>query len=84
MKRIKQIGLITIFFLVVIFFTPPAIAYEQEQLSECIASAKSNNSIEGVSESSIKNYCDCALDLIVDKGKEVGESGYECAIENFG
>ncbi len=52
-------------------------------LVDCISSAKGNPSIEGASESSIENYCDCALDLIVDQSKDVRESGYECAVMNF-
>ncbi len=64
-------------------FLPAANAYPEEQLKECIASAMQNPNITGVSEESVKNYCDCALDLIVDQGKERRESGYECALNSF-
>ena len=84
MKKIKKFILVSLLFLLAMSFVPSAIAYDQEQLADCISSAKGNTSIEGVSESSIENYCDCALDLIVDQGKDVRESGYECAIKSFG
>ena len=64
-------------------FTSGVTAYEQDMLLDCISSASENTSIEGVSDSSIENYCDCALDLIVDQKKDVRESGYECAVKNF-
>ena len=59
-------------------------AYEEEMLVDCISSARENTAMEGVSDKSIANYCDCALDLIVDKKKDVRDSGYECAVKNFG
>ncbi len=71
-------------FLVLFFlFTPTVISYPQEQLQDCIASAKQNPSIEGVTEESIESYCDCALTLIVDQGEDIRSSGYECALKNF-
>ena len=76
--------LLTLCLLVLLAFSPTALAYPQDQLKDCISSAKKNPNIEGVSESSIEEYCDCALKLIVDEGKEVRESGYECAQKNFG
>ena len=84
MKKIKQSIPIACLLLAVFFFNTSVRAYEQEQLSDCISSAQENTSIEGVSVNSIKNYCDCALNLIIDKNKDVRESGYECAIKNFG
>ncbi len=63
--------------------TPLVSAYESDQLAECISSARENPSIEGVSKSSIQNYCQCALDLIIDQNQDVRESGYECAVKSF-
>ena len=84
MQKIRQV-LFTLFFLVVvILLAPSAMAYEQTQLNDCILSAKDNSAIKGASERSIESYCDCALNLIVDQGKDVRESGYECAIKSFG
>ena len=79
LKLILNACLLLAFFL----FTPSVRAYEQNQLADCISSAKENSSIEGVSEISIEKYCDCALELIVDQGKEIRQSGHECAIKNF-
>ena len=84
MKKHLQLIVLAVFFIFVFAFTYSVEAYEAEQLVDCISSAKQNPSIAGVSESSIENYCDCALDLIVDQGKEVRSSGYECAVSNFG
>ncbi len=83
MKSFKQFIFIACFFFVLFAFSTGARSYEQEMLVDCISSAKGNPSIEGASESSIENYCDCALDLIVDQSKDVRESGYECAVMNF-
>tara|TARA_Y100001968_G_C19241270_1_gene659542 strand:- start:489 stop:698 length:210 start_codon:yes stop_codon:yes gene_type:complete len=59
-------------------------AYEPDQLADCLSSALANPALEGVSESSIQNYCECALDLIVDQKQDVRESGYKCAVTSFG
>ena len=83
MKSFKLFILIACFFLALFAFSLGARSYEKEMLVDCISSASKNTSIEGVSESSIENYCDCALDLIVDQNKDVRESGYECAVKNF-
>ncbi len=84
MKTIKQLIFLASLLLVVFVFVPSATAYEQDQLADCVSSAMGNASIEGASESSIKNFCDCALELILDQSKDVRESGYECAVKNFG
>ena len=62
---------------------PLAQAYEPDQLGDCISSSRNNPSIQGVSESLIQDYCECALDLIVDQKQDPRESGYECAIKSF-
>jgi len=76
--------LLSIFLLVIFIFSGTAIAYPQDQLKQCISSAKQNPNIKGASESSIENYCDCALNLIVDQGKDRRDSGYKCASDAFG
>ena len=76
--------LLTICLLIVFIASPTAIAYPEDQLKECVSSAKQNPNIQGVSDSSIENYCDCALKLIVDKGQDRRSSGYECASKAFG
>ena len=58
--------------------------YPLDQFQECIASAKRNSNIADVPEKSIENYCDCALNLIVDKGQKTRESGFLCATKAFG
>ncbi len=69
----------------IVFVNAPFVrAYEPDQLAECIAGALENPSIEGTAESSIQNYCECALDLIVDQNQDVLDSGYECAAKSFG
>ena len=71
------------FLLVFLAFQSTALAYPQDQLTDCISSAQRNPNVEEVSLNSIENYCDCALKLIGDEGKEVRESGYECASKHF-
>ena len=83
MKKIKQLTLAFFFLFIVSVFAPAVRAYEQEQLADCIFSARENSALKDISESSIENYCSCALDLIVDQGKDIRDSGYECAIKNF-
>ena len=46
--------------------------------------AQNNPKVRGASENSIEKYCDCALELIVDESKNRRDSGYACALENFG
>ena len=75
---------IALSFLILICFSQNALAYSQDDLSDCISSAKSNPNIGTIPESSLQNYCDCALKLIVDEGKEIRESGYECASKHLG
>ena len=83
MEKFNQLVLLGCFLLILLLLTPVVRAYEQDMLEDCISSASENTSIEGVSVRSIENYCDCALDLIIDQGKDVRESGYECAVKNF-
>ena len=75
--------LLTLCLLVLLAFSPTALAYPQDQLKECILSTKQSPIVLGVPDSSIEEYCDCALKLIVDEGKDVRKSGYECASKHF-
>ena len=84
MKQFKQFIFISFLTLIVFVIAPFVRAYEPDQLTDCISSALINPALEGVSESSIQNYCECALDLIVDQQQDVRDSGYKCAVKSFG
>ncbi len=75
------------FLLIFLLAFPQVIfAYPQDQLKECILRVKSNPNILGAPETSILNFCDCTLKLIVDEGKdlqEVQSSINYCAAKNF-
>ncbi len=61
----------------------PTYAYPENQMEDCIISAKENPAVKNISEDSLKNYCDCALTAIIDEGKDIRDAGYECALSNF-
>ena len=75
--------LLTFCLLVFLVFASPTFAYPQDQLEDCISSAQKNPNVKDVAESSIEQYCDCALTLIVDEGKEIRPSVNQCASNNF-
>ena len=79
-----NMSFLAFFLFVFLAFQPTALAYPQDQLKDCISSAQKNPNLEEVSLNSIENYCDCALNLIVNEKKDVRESGYECAVKSFG
>ena len=83
MKKFNQLILLFCCLLTLILFALEVNAYEQDMLVDCISSARENTAIEGASEGSIANYCDCALNLIVDQQQDVRDSGYKCAVQNF-
>ena len=68
---------------IVLVFPPSAFSYPKEQLKECMLSAKANPSILGAPESSIKNFCDCALTSIMDDGKDPDSSANKCVKKYF-
>ncbi len=71
-------------FLLVIMIVPQMVfAYPQAQLKECILGVKRNPIILGAPESSISNWCDCALQLIVDQEKDDVESAKQCGKQFF-
>ncbi len=63
---------------------PSAIPYPQNQLKDCIRSAKSNQALAGIPKQSIEGFCDCALRRILDKGKNQSRSANKCAKEFLG
>ncbi len=69
--------------LLIFILTLPAYAYPENQMDDCIISAKDNPAVTNISEESIRNYCDCALTAIIDEQKDIRESGYDCAKKNF-
>ncbi len=65
------------------FLVGTVYGYPESQMNDCISSALSNPATESISKDSITNYCDCALKAIIDEKKDIRESGYKCAQENF-
>ena len=72
-----------ILYILIFSFTSTAYSYPESQMEDCVSSAISNPATKSISESSITNYCDCALKAIIDENKDIRESGYECAQKNF-
>ena len=64
-------------------FAATGYSYPESQMEDCISSALNNPATKSFSTNSIKNYCDCALKSIIDKNKDIRESGYQCAQRNF-
>ena len=69
--------------IIIFHFSGIAYSYPESQMEDCISSALSNPATKSISKSSIKNYCDCALKEIFDDNKDIRESGYKCAQQNF-
>ena len=69
--------------LLVFTYADSAYSYPESQMRDCISSALSNPATKLISEKAITNYCDCALKAIIDENKDIRESGYICAQENF-
>ena len=76
----KKLLIITILFL---SLTKTAYSYPANQIEDCISSSLKNPATKSISKTSITNYCDCALKLIIDENKNIRESGYKCAMKNF-
>ena len=74
---------LTFLWLLLLILSIPVYAYPENQMDDCIISAKENPAVINIPEESIRNYCDCALTAIIDEEKDIRESGYECAIKNF-
>ena len=72
-----------IFLIANLIFAPMSNAYPEDQLNECIISAKKNPAIKDVSDSSIESFCDCSLKSIIDEGLAPLKAGNECAQKSF-
>ena len=74
---------IIIISIIIFSYSGTAYSYPSSQMDDCISSALSNPATKSISKIIITNYCDCALKAIIDENKEIRESGYKCAQENF-
>ena len=74
-----------IFLIIVLIFSfsGTAYSYPESQMEDCVSSALSNPATKSISKSAITSYCDCALKAIIDENKDIRESGYACAKDNF-
>ncbi len=75
----------TILFISIIIFSfaGTAFSYPESQMEDCVSSAINNPATKSISKAAITNYCDCALKAIIDEKKDIRESGFECAQQNF-
>ena len=76
----KKILLVLI---IIISFGSMSYSYPENQMDDCVSSALSNPATKSISKDKIINYCDCALKAIIDENKDIRDSGYLCAQENF-
>ena len=74
---------ILIISIILLIHSGTAYSYPESQMDDCVTSALSNPATKSISKISITKYCDCALKAIIDEKKDIRESGYECAQENF-
>ena len=79
-NKMKKILIISI---LIISFASTAYSYQETQMEDCVSSAISNPATKSISKASITSYCDCALTAIIDEGKDLRDSGYDCAVKNF-
>ena len=61
-----------------------ACAYPESQFKECLLGVKRSPIILGVPEQSIENFCDCALEKIIDQGIDDKTAGIDCTSKSFG
>ena len=64
-------------------FVGEAYPYSDSQLEDCVSSAIKNPATKSIEIGSITNYCNCALKAIIDEKKDIRESGFVCAQQNF-
>tara|TARA_Y100000766_G_scaffold234603_1_gene209694 strand:+ start:175 stop:411 length:237 start_codon:yes stop_codon:yes gene_type:complete len=74
---------ILIISIILLTYSGTAYSYPESQMDDCVSSALSNPATKSISKVAITNYCDCALKAIIDQNKDIRESGYRCAQENF-
>ena len=72
--------ILTLFITVILFIQPitKANSYPEDQLRECLLAAKANPALLGLPETSISNFCDCALTSIIDEQKDKKASAKIC------
>ena len=74
---------IIIISILLISFSSTAYSYPENQMNECFSSALSNPATKKIPKDKIIKYCDCALKAIIDEDKNIRESWYQCAKQNF-
>ncbi len=75
--------LLAIFLGLILAFSSKALAYSPDQLQECILGVKQNPIVLGVPEDEIVDFCNCALESIVDQDKDDRATGIECTAKSF-
>ena len=79
--------LLLILLLINLCLTPNTMAYPQDQLEDCIMSAKdsaqNNPVVKELSDQSIETYCNCSLTSMMDKGESPEDAIKKCARESF-
>ncbi len=58
-------------------------AYPKNEFDQCMQAAKSNPAVDGITDESLRSFCDCALRAIVDEGRNNSTSAKKCAKENL-
>ena len=58
-------------------------AYPKNEFDQCMQAAKSNPAVDGLTDESLRSFCDCALRAIVDEGRNNTTSAKKCAKENL-
>ena len=64
-------------------FVGTAHSYTESQMNDCMAIALNNPATKTIPKTAITNYCDCSLKAIIDEEKNIRESSYYWAQENF-
>ncbi len=78
-----KMKILAIFLLVFFIFQPIAYSYPKDLLKECILGAKRSPLLVGVPAVEVENWCNCTLELIVDKGKGDLDSANFCGQKYF-
>ena len=74
---------ILILSIIIFSYSNTVYSYPESEMDDCVSSALSNPATNSISKIAITNYCDCALKAIIDEKKDIRESGFECAQQNF-
>ncbi len=70
--------LIIILLFFTLSFAQIAVAYPENYLKECIIGIKQSPIVIGAPESELKQWCNCTLELILDKGNEDKSAAAYC------